>query len=407
MDTFSPETIASSEASAGGAPQTPVPARPVRLKVAVWFTLVALILAVVGGGLYWFEQFREKMIANYFAGNVPPPTAVSTVEAVAEAMPRTLDGIGTVTAVHQVTVAPEVGGRITAIQFEAGGTVKAGAPLVQLNDAPDRADLASAEAQRTYGQVTLDRSRTLAVRSFGTQQAVDQSQSQLDAARAAIAHAEATIAQKLVRAPFGGQLGVRQVEVGQYLAAGTAIVTLTDLDQLYVNFTLPEQARSALVSGQQVTVRADAFPDRTFTATLTTIEPQVDSGTRSIKGQASLANPDHLLLPGMFAKIQVLLPPRPGVVTVPETAVDYTAYGESVYLVHEDGRDAAGLPVLKAVQSFVKTGPRHDGKVAILEGVAAGDRVVSAGQVKLHGGTVVVLPVNDTVLSKPAVTPIN
>jgi multidrug efflux system membrane fusion protein len=398
MDTFSPETVADE------APLERV--RPSRRKVAVRFVLMALLLTLVGGGLYGFEKFREGMIAKFFAGNVPPPATVSTVLAVAEPMPRTLDGIGTVVAVHQVTVAPEVGGRITAIQFESGATVKAGAPLLQLNDGPDRADLAAARAQETYAQVTLDRSQTLAVKNFGTRQSVDQSQSQLDAARAAIAHADAVIAQKLVRAPFSGQLGVRQVEVGQYLAAGTAIVTLTDLDQLYVNFTLPEQARSMLAPGQSVTFRADAFADRTFNATLTTIEPQIDSGTRTIKIQASLQNPDHRLLPGMFAKVQVVLPPQPGVVTLPETAVDYTAYGESVYLVRDGSPGADGKPSLKAVQSFVKTGPHHDGNIAILEGVSAGDRVVTAGQVKLHNGAAVVL-VNDTALTKPAVTPIN
>ncbi len=398
MDTFSPETIADK------VPQERV--APSRGKVAFRFVLMALVLTGLGGGLYGFEQFRQGMIAKFFAGNVPPPATVSAVTAVSEDMPRMLDGIGTVVAVHQVTVAPEVGGRITAILFEAGANVSAGAPLVQLNDAPDRADLAADRAQVTFAQLTLDRSKTLAVKSFGTQQSVDQSQSQLDAAKAAIAHAEAIIAQKMVRAPFAGQLGVRQVELGQYLAAGTAVVSLTDLDQLYVNFTLPEQARSVLALGQAVEFRADAFSDRTFSATVTAIEPQVDSGTRTIKIQASLQNPGHLLLPGMFAKVQVVLPPQSGVVTLPETAVDYTAYGELVYLVRDSGTDAAGKPALKVVQSFVKTGPRHDGKVAILEGVSAGDRVVNAGQVKLHNGAAVVLT-SDTVLTKPVVTPVN
>jgi multidrug efflux system membrane fusion protein len=379
---------------------------PSRGKVAFRFVLMALVLTLVGGGLYGFDQFRKGMIAKFFAGNVPPPAAVSAEVAVSEAMPRMLDGIGTVAAVHQVTVAPEVGGRVTAIFFEAGATVSAGAPLVQLNDGPDRADLAADHAQATFAQLTLDRSKTLAAKKFGTQEAVDQGQSQLDAAKAAIARAEAVIAQKLVRAPFAGQLGVRQVEVGQYLAAGTAVVTLTDLEQLYVNFTLPEQARSVLSVGQSVQFKADAFADRTFSATVSTVEPQVDSGTRTIKVQASLRNPGHLLLPGMFAKVQVVLPSQSNVVTIPETAVDYTAYGELVYLVRDAGADAKGQPSLKAVQSFVKTGSHHDGKVAILEGVVAGDRVVSAGQVKLHNGAAVVLA-NDTALIKPTVTPLN
>ena len=319
-------------------------------------------------------------------------------------MPRHIEGIGTLAAVHQVTVAPEVGGRVAAVLFEPGTTIKAGTPLVQLNDAPDRADLDAGRAQEVYANRALDRSQTLAQKNFGTQQSVEQSQSQRDAARASIAHAQAMIAEKLVRAPFGGQLGVRQIDVGQYLAAGAPIVTLTDLDQLYVNFTLAEQALGSLAPGQPVEFQVDALPDRTFTATLTTIEPQIDAGTRSLKVQASLQNPDHRLLPGMFAQVRVVLPPQPQVVTLPETAIDYTAYGESVYLVQKSGD--AGHPGLKVAQTFVKTGARHDGKVAVLEGVTVGQQVVSAGQVKLHNGAAV-LVTDDNALAKPAVIPVN
>lgn len=398
MDTMTPE-IAGDDGASRRRPAT-------RGRLAVRLTIMVVILTVVFGGFYAFDQFRKSMIAKFFAGNVPPPATVSSVIAEAEAMPRFLEGIGTVTAVHQVTVAPEAGGRITAVMFEAGATVKAGQPLIQLNDAPDRADLASFRAQERLGQVTLDRSQTLANKSFGTRQTVDQSQSQLDTARAGIARAEAVIAEKLVRAPFSGQLGVRQVEVGQFLSPGTAIVSLTDLDQLYVNFTLPEQARTSLKVGQSVDLGVDAVPGRVFTATITVIEPQVDAGTRSIKVQATFANPDHVVLPGMFAAAKVVLPPQAGVVALPETAVDYTAYGESVYVVRAGEAGADGKSTFKAVQTFVKTGPRHDGKVAILDGVAPGDRVVSAGQIKLHNGSSVILS-SDTALTKPAEPPIN
>jgi len=397
------DTMTSEIASDGGTVRRPTPSRR---KLAVRLVVMALILTVVFGGLYAFDQFRKSMIAKFFAGNVPPPAAVSSVIAEAENMPRFLEGIGSLTAVHQVTVAPEAAGRITAVLFEAGAAVKAGQPLVQLNDAPDRADLASYRAQERLALVTLERSQTLADKSFGTRQTVDQSQSQLDTARAGIARAEAMIAEKLVRAPFSGQLGVRQIEVGQYLSAGTAVVTLTDLDQLYVNFTVPEQARTSLLVGQSVELRVDAVPGRSFPATVTVIEPQVDAGTRSIKVQATVANPDHLALPGMFAAARVVLPPQSDVVTVPETAVDYSAYGESIYVVREGAAGVDGKPALKAVQTFVKTGARHDGKVAVLEGVASGDRVVTAGQIKLHNGAAVILS-SDTALTKPAQPPVN
>ena len=404
MDTpIDPVELAALTVNAGAPPRRPTPGRG---KLIVRLVIMTLLLALVSGGLYGFDQFRKTMMAKYFATNVPPPAAVATAVATAEAIPRFLEGIGTLAAVHQVTVAPEVGGRITAILFEAGAAVAAGAPLVQINDSPDRADLASFKAQERLALLTLERSRTLAVKNFGTQQSVDQSQSQLDVARAGIARVEAVIAEKLIRAPFAGQLGIRMAEVGQIVGTGAPMVTLSNLDQLYANFALPEQARDSLRLNQPVELLTDAFPGRVFPATVTVIEPQVDAGTRSIKAQATLSNPDHLLLPGMFAAVRVKLAPQIDAVTVPETALDVTPYGESVYLVHEEGTTSDGKPVFKATQSFVKTGVRHDGRVVILEGVAAGDRVVSAGQIKLHNGSTVT-PQEAGPLTKPSVPPMN
>ncbi|MEI6984658.1 MAG: efflux RND transporter periplasmic adaptor subunit [Rhodospirillaceae bacterium] len=400
------DTLAPKFAAAEMIETMPRRTRPTRLKLTVYLILMAVTLTLVVGGLYAFDQFKKTMIAKFFAGNVPPPATVSAVAATTEALPRFLDGIGTLTAVHQVTMAPEIAGRITAIMFEAGATVKAATPLVQLNDATDRADLANFQAQERLAQLNLGRSRTLAGKNFGTQQSVDQGQTLLDTARAGIAKAEAMIAQKLVRAPFSGRLGVRQVEIGQILSTGTPIVTLTDLDSLYVNFTLPEAASGAIKLGQTVNLRVDALPGRTVSAAVSAIEPQIDAATRSLKVQATLVNPGHLLLPGMFASVRVVLPPQENVVTLPETAVDYTAYGETVYLVREDAIGADGKPVLKAIQSFVKTGTRHDGKVAIINGVISGERVVIAGQVKLHNGSAVQLT-PDTALTKPAQPPVH
>jgi multidrug efflux system membrane fusion protein len=226
-------------------------------------------------------------------------------------------------------------------------------------------------------------------------------------AQAGIARWHAVIAQKQVRAPLSGQLGVRQIDVGQFLDAGTPIVTLTDLDTLQVNFTLPEQTRSELSVGQTVEVLADAYKGRVFNAKLTTIEPQLDPEMRSIKVQATLDNPGHLLLPGMFAAARVLLPAAPDVVSLPETAVDYSAYGESVYILEPKSKDASGRQIYKAVQTFVKTGSRRDGRVAILEGVKAGDLAVTAGQVKLQNGAEAVVTEGGGQLAAPATPPVN
>ncbi|HVO16302.1 MAG TPA: efflux RND transporter periplasmic adaptor subunit, partial [Alphaproteobacteria bacterium] len=205
--------------------------------------------------------------------------------------------------------------------------------------------------------------------------------------------------------PFDGVLGVRQIDLGQYLQAGTPAVTLTDLDTLYANFTLPEQNRGAVAVAQPVEIRVDAFANRVFEAKVTAIEPQIDPQTRTIKIQATLANPGHVLLPGMYANARVELAPQPDVVTIPETAVDYSAYGESVYIIKTEGKDKDGKPILKAMQTFVQTGTRHDGMVAILSGLKAGDMVAKAGQVKLHNGATVAIGKDEalTIPAKPAV----
>ena len=367
---------------------------PSRAKTARWLIIVGTLLGLLLAGLYGFNRYREQAIANFFASNKPPPAQIAAVTATSESVPRFATGIGSLAAVHQVTITPEIGGRVTAILFTPGAEIKAGDPLVQLNDAPERGDLANYEAQARMAAVTLARNTQLAARQVASRETVDQNQSQLDQARAQVLKTQAIIAQKLVRAPFKGRLGVRQVEVGQYLNPGSAIVTLSDLKHLYVNFTLPSTMRPQIALGQKVNVTADAFPGRTFEAEITTIEPQIRADTRTIAVQATLQNPDEALLPGMYINAAVVLPAEPDRVVLPETAVDYTLYGDSVYVVREDGKTADGKPILKATRTPVKTGPRWDGKVAILDGVKPGDQVVAAGQIKLQNGAAVIVTGN-------------
>jgi multidrug efflux system membrane fusion protein len=362
-----------------------------RPRVVRWFVIVGLLLAMVLGGLYQFNRFRSQAIATFFAHNKPPPAQISAAEVTVLTLPRFAPAIGSLAAVHQVTINPEVAGRVIKIFFEPGAIVKAGDPLVQLNDAPDRGDLANYQAQAELAQISLQRSQMLHKNSFASQETVDQNQAQLDEARAQIMKTEAIIAQKLIRAPFSGRLGVRQIEVGQYLTAGAPVVTLTDLSTLYVNFTLASHLRQQISVGQQVNITADAFPGRMFHARVTTIEPQISADTRTMQIQATMDNPDGALLPGMFTNAAVVLPPQPNTVVVPETAVEYTLYGDSVYLIKDDGKDAAGHPILRAARTPVKTGTRWDGKVAILDGLKPGERVVAAGQVKLQNGAEVVV----------------
>src|SRR3954468_5254231 len=366
------------------------PARKRPIRMVRWFIIVGLLLSLLVGGLVWFNYFRGKMIAQFFANNKPPPTSVSVAEAKSETIPNLLTAVGDLAAVHQVNVTSDLNGRITEIMFTAGATVKEGTPLRELSDGPEQADLASFKAQSTMAQLSLERAKQLAARQFGPQATVDQAQSLFDQANAGIARTEAIISQKLVRAPFDGELGVRKVEVGQYLTAGTQIVSLTDLSALYANFTVTEKDSGQLKVGQTVRIAVDAYPGRTFEGKITAIEPQIATDTRNIRVQATIANPDRILKPGMFATTTVVLPDKPPVVTIPETAVDYTLYGDSVYLITEKKEDD-GKTSLAAVRTFVQTGNRIDGRAEILKGLKPGDRVVAVGQLKLQSGATVAI----------------
>jgi multidrug efflux system membrane fusion protein len=363
-------------------------ARPVRM--TRWFIIVGLLLAVLVGGLVGFNAFRTRMVTQFFANNKPPPASVSVAEAKSEVIPNLLTAVGDLAAVHQVNVTSDVSGRIIEILFTAGSSVKAGTPLVQLFDGPEQGDLATFKAQATMAQLSLERAKQLAARQFGPQATVDQAQSAYDQASAGIAKTQAIISQKLVRAPFDGELGVRRVEVGQFLTAGTQIVSLTDLSELYANFTVTEKDSGNLKVGQTVRILVDAYPGRAFEGKITTIEPQISADTRNIRVQATIGNPEHILKPGMFATTTVVLPDKPPVITVPETAVDYTLYGDSVYLITEKKEDD-GKTSLTAVRTFVRTGNRVQGRAEILSGLKPGDRVVAVGQLKLQSGAAVAI----------------
>jgi multidrug efflux system membrane fusion protein len=366
------------------------PVRPVR-----WFMIVGTLLAALVAGLVFFKfVFLPNLFKEIFS-KPPPPTSVNIATAKSETIPNILAAVGDLAAVHQVNVTSDVNGRITDIMFTAGAGVKSGTPLLQMFDAPEQADLASFKAQATVAQLSLERAKQLASRQFGPQVTVDTAQAAFDQASAGIARTEAVISQKLVRAPFDGELGVRKVEVGQYLTAGTQIVSLTDLSVLYANFTVTEKDSGQLKVGQIVRIAVDAYPDRTFEGKITTIEPQIATDTRNIRVQATIQNPDRILKPGMFTTTSVVLPDKPPVVTVPETAVDYTLYGDSVYLLTEK-KTEDGKTSLTVTRTFVQTGNRINGRAEILKGLKEGDRVIAVGQLKLQSGAAVAISTDPT-----------
>ncbi|MCM8738244.1 efflux RND transporter periplasmic adaptor subunit [Azospirillum sp. A1-3] len=373
-----------------GTPPPPPPRKPVtrgRLTLRIVITLV--ILGLLGAALYGFNSFRAKAIADFFANNKPPPTPVALADATVQTIPKYLPAIGTLQAARQVTVAPEVAGRVERIPFESGSRVKVGDPLVQLNDATEQADLLAQRAQARLAELNLERYRDLRRSQATPQSNVDQYQAQLDEINANMKRTTALIGQKLIKAPFDGDLGIRQVNVGDYVNPGATIVTLTDLSQLYINFTLPEQALPKLSVGQGVLINVDALPGRDFEAKITTIEPQVSADTRAVKVQATMDNRERQLRPGMFASVRVVLPPQPDTLTVPETAVDYTVYGDSVFVaVKKQGQDGKEQMVVE--RKAVKTGDRLANRVEIRSGLNPGDRVVVSGQLKLDNGAAVV-----------------
>ena len=261
---------------------------------------------------------------------------------------------------------------------------------MQFFDGPEQGDLANFKAQATVAQLSLDRAKQLASRQFGPQATVDTAQAAFDQAQAGIAKTEAIISQKLVRAPFDGELGVRKVEVGQYLTAGSQIVSLTDLSQLYANLTVTEKHSSQLKVGQAVRVAVDAYPGRTFEGKITTIEPQIATDTRNIRVQATIDNPDRILKPGMFATTTWCCPTSRRSSPFPKRRSTTRCTATLCYLITEKKEDD-GKTSLTAVRTFVKTGNRVEGRAEILKGLNPGDRVVAVGQIKLQSGVPVAI----------------
>ncbi|MFF7396657.1 efflux RND transporter periplasmic adaptor subunit [Achromobacter sp. NPDC008082] len=362
-----------------------------KAKSGAWAAGAVVLALAVGGGLVW--KFGGTSQAGGWA---MPPAKVAVAPAVRADFPMALSGIGSLEATRQVLVPAEVDGRVTQILFTAGQRVQAGQLLVQMNDAPEQGELARLQAQARNARTLLERTRRLLPQQAATREQLDQAQADYDQAAADIKRVQALIEQKRVKAPFDGVLGVRRVNLGQFAKAGDALVSLTDASTLYANITLPEQALGALRAGQPVTVTVDAHAGREFTGTVSTIEPQVDAGSRTVRVQATLPNADGALAAGMYAQGRIGLPDRPNVITVPETAVSYSAYGDSVYVLTppKPGEDKAA-PTVR--QAYVKTAERVRGRVVVAEGLNAGDQVVTSGQLRLHNGAAVEVIPSDTV----------
>ncbi len=365
-----------------------------------WRVLLALLfVGGVGYALYFFVGFKNAAIKSYFAAHRPPPAPVEVAIAKRADVPQSLAAIGTLTADQQVNVTTQIAGQVKNIYFESGQRVKKGDKLAQLDDAPERADLANFQAQAELAEANLNRTMTLLKSDFAARQTADQNRSIVDQAKAQMQRTQAIIDQKLIIAPFDGVLGIRQINLGQYIGPGTNIVSLTNLNILHVDFRLPEQSASKLTLGQDVGLAVDAVPDNHFKAKITAVEPRVNETSRMLSIQATLANTGETLRPGMFAEVSVVLPPKEDVVTVPVTALDATLYGASVLVLEPEGNPSEKIFKLK--RETVTPGLYFGNQVEIAGGLRGGETVVASGQTKLQTGALVT-PVDATALIPPA-----
>lgn len=361
-------------------PTEPTPSRPPRGR-PIFFAAIALLL--LAGSLY---AWRSARTAENAAGPMPP-APVSTIVVTPTDVPAALEAVGSLRAVREVVLAPEVAGRVTAIRFVAGARVGAGELLVQLFDAPERADRAAAQAKADFAGLQLARSNELAPSGAEPRELLDQRRAEHAQAHAAVRQIDARLVQKQLRAPFAGTLGVRQVNPGQYLNPGDPVATLTALDSLYVDFAVPQQDFSRLQPGAVVDILSDAWPDRRFTARVTAIEPQVGKETRNVMVQATLPNPGLALRPGMYVTARLALPPIAGALVVPATAIQTSASGDSVMRV-KMGKDRRGGT---AEVVPVTTGRRFGDRVVVTSGLRSGDIVVTNGQLRVQPGAPVTL----------------
>lgn len=368
--------------------------------------LMLLGLAVVFGGIFGWRAYVGQRIAQSMAASRPPPITVSATHAQAQTWHPTYDAVGTLEAVHGVSVASEVPGLVVKIDFSSGDSVKQGQRLVQLNDAPDRARLKGLQAQAEYARAQFQRDQDLLAKRGVSRSQYDQDRSALDNALAAVQTQQALIDQKSITAPFDGRLGLRLVDLGQYIPAGTPVATLQALNPIHVNFTLPQQDLEKLHVGLPVELSTDAYPGKTFHGQVTAISPLVEVTTRNLAIQATLDNPQGLLLPGMFAQVSVVLPEQQNVITLPNAAITYNPYGDTVYVI-EKGQGSGDETELTVRSVVVVPGATRGDQVAITQGLEAGDWVVTAGQMKLRNGASVTIDNSITPSDSPSPNPPN
>ncbi len=371
--------------------------------------MVTMLVAVgvVLGAIFGFQAFKAAMIKKFMAGMSSPPQTVSATKmSVSEWQPQ-IEAVGSLRAVKGADLSLEVSGVVDSISFNSGEDVAEGAVLLKLRSDDDVAKLESLQATADLNQITFDRDQKQFKIQAVSQANLDTDVANLKNAKAQVAQQQAILDKKMLRAPFAGHLGIRTVDLGQFLSAGTAIVTLQALDPIFLDFFVPQQAVAQVQVGQKVAVKIDAYKDQTFAGEIAAINPRVDASSRNVQIRAALQNADRKLIPGMYATVDIATGAPQNYVTLPQTAITYNPYGDTVYIVDSKGTDAAGKPTLTARQTFVTTGATRGDQVAIVKGVNDGDTVVTAGQIKLHNGSPVVIDNSITPTADAAPAPID
>ena len=349
-------------------------------KIFLTVLFLLLLVGALAGAKVW--QFQTMFAAA--AQMVPPPTTVTTSTVSADRWQPTLDAVGSVVAVQGVTISAEVAGTVKRLAFESGATVRAGEVLVELDDAVEQAQLRSASANADLSRLNLERARNLRPRNLVSQSDFDSAEAQAKQADAQVDNIRAVIAKKTIRAPFAGRLGIRQINLGQFLDGGAAIVSLQALDPVYVDFSLPQQELARLRVGMVVRVTSDAAPGQTFIGTLSVISPEIDALTRNVRLRATFDNRSGRLQPGMYVSVAAVLPTAQQVLMIPITAVRYAPYGDSVFVVEDRKDEKTGVVGKVAVQKFVRLGPSRGDFVVVESGLNAGETLISTGVFKLR-----------------------
>jgi membrane fusion protein (multidrug efflux system) len=364
----------------------------VNVKRSIIFIAVLLLLTGLTGGLAYFQFVTKPQIVKAIIAEIgSAPATVAVTEARTESWVARLPAIGTFRAFQGIDIAPQIGGKVTAVHVESGQDIAKGTLLYEIDHSVEEADLASNLATLKNATLALERQQKLTVSGNTAKANVDAAEAARDSAAAAVARVRATIDQKMLVAPFSGRLGIRRIDLGQYVSPGTSLITLQQLDPIYVDFPLPEKWLDMLKEGQPVEVVVDAYPGRTFHGTIAAIDARVATDSRNVWARGVFDNKDRQLLPGMFANLNVVAGAPVSTVTLPRTAINSSLYGDNVYVVKplppEPGSAQAGTEgsdaPLTVERRFVRVGETRDDRVAIVDGVQPGEKVVTEGQVKL------------------------